>query len=421
MLTFDRVYIVTYLLQTYFVFCLFRTLKGRHGSFWIEAAAYICYYAVVIHVYLAADAAFYHLIVNGAALYALSWLYERNWKRNLACAAAICFVLMLSEVMGVLLSTAAIRSVLRHTNVVLKLGLFLRCIVMFALVQLIKQWRAVRDGDYVPWGYWVFIPLVLCCSVYFILSWAGTVSDLRFVWNTILVVIMNFMMVFLSDSLIVSMRKNNRNILIEEQNQSYARELQLVMESHHSVRVLRHDLKNHTIALMAMMNAGNYEKAGQYLQQLYNEIEGSQKGGGSGNIAVDSMIDYKREEASGEDIMLDTDIQIPVDLAVTPFDLSVILGNLLDNAITAVRNVPAENRRISLEMKLRQNCLYIHVENPYMGKLRMRKNVLLTTKEKKSEHGLGIQSVKKVISRYNGEIHISGEKGLFNVNIILFL
>lgn len=387
----------------------------------IEAAAYAVYYAAAVHVYLMADSSVYHLIANAFFLYALSWLYEKNWRKNLACAMTICFILVLSSVFGVLFSTVAIRPVLRYANIVLKAGLFLRCIVMFALVQFIKQWKAIEEGDYVPWGYWVCILLVLCCSVYFIISWVGTVPALRFAWNAILVVIMNFIIVFLYDSLMVSMRRNNRNILIEEQNQSYAKELELVMESHNSIRMLRHDMKNHLIAVRALIKSENYQQANRYVQQLSAEIEEGQGFCQTGNIAVDSMINYKWQEADRDQIRLETDLQIPVDLPITPFDLSVMLGNLLDNAITAVRKVPVETRYICLKMKLKQNCLYLQVENPFMGKLSVGNGVLLTTKENKREHGLGLQSVKKITAKYGGNIEITGKNNVFNVNIVLFL
>lgn len=420
MFTFDMVYIFTYSLQTYFIFRLFRTLKAKSDSVLIETIAYILYYLMNIHVYLAGDNWLCNFLINICGLFALSWIYERNWKKNVACSLVICFVLMISDVTGVLLSTATINPVLRYANIVLKSGLFLRCIVMFALVQFIKQWKALKDGEYVPWGYWVCILLVLCSSVYFIISWVGVVPDLRFVWNSALVVVMNFVIVFLYDSLINSMRKNNRNILIEEQNQCYAKELELVMEAQNSVRMLRHDLKNHIIAVRALMKRKNYEQAEEYLQQLY-DAAGGRSGSDCGNIAVESMINYKAAEAARDGIRFVTDIQVPADLPVPYFDLSVMLGNLLDNAITAVRNVPDEDRHISLAMKYRQNCLNLQLVNPYMGKLNKRKDVLLSTKENREEHGLGLQSVKKIIAKYNGEMEITGKDNIFDVKIVLYI
>lgn len=133
------------------------------------------------------------------------------------------------------------------------------------------------------------------------------------------------------------------------------------------------------------------------------------------------MINYKAAEAARDGIRFVTDIQVPADLPVPYFDLSVMLGNLLDNAITAVRNVPDEDRRISLAMKYRQNCLNLQLVNPYMGKLNKRKDVLLSTKENREEHGLGLQSVKKIIAKYNGEMEITGKDNIFDVKIVLYI
>lgn len=46
-------------------------------------------------------------------------------------------------------------------------------------------------------------------------------------------------------------------------------------------------------------------------------------------------------------------------------DLCIILGNLLDNAIRAVRILPEDQRRITLQMRMSKGCLLIRTSNPW--------------------------------------------------------
>ena len=59
-------------------------------------------------------------------------------------------------------------------------------------------------------------------------------------------------------------------------------------------------------------------------------------------------------------------IDLPAELNISSFDMTVILGNLLDNAIEALRQ--SENKRLLLSMKLTRGIVRIDIENSYNPK-----------------------------------------------------
>ena len=97
-------------------------------------------------------------------------------------------------------------------------------------------------------------------------------------------------------------------------------------------------------------------------------------------------------------------------------DLSLILGNLLENAVEAAEKVE-ENRYINVKMKFDKNNLLLFVDNSYKGKLlKTRDNRLKST-----NHGVGLASVYRAVAKYHGSVVIEdSEPGKFKIRIVLY-
>lgn len=114
----------------------------------------------------------------------------------------------------------------------------------------------------------------------------------------------------------------------------------------------------------------------------------------------------------------------PVDyLMQLPFesaDVSVLIGNILDNAIEASAELPEEKRHIRYFMKYETNILIITVINAFSGRINKNKNgTIITCKEMPENHGIGLDSVRKVADKYHGSVVIEIEENTFIIKIIL--
>ncbi len=101
-------------------------------------------------------------------------------------------------------------------------------------------------------------------------------------------------------------------------------------------------------------------------------------------------------------------------------DIYSLFGNALDNAIEYVRTLNEEDKRIvRLSVHTKGRLLTVHVENYYEGPELMMKNGLpVTTKEDKSVHGYGMLSMKMLAEKYGGELFVSVEGDMFDLDII---
>jgi len=165
-----------------------------------------------------------------------------------------------------------------------------------------------------------------------------------------------------------------------------------------------------------------YEKMTGFIEEIMGE------GGmviasisNSGNIVIDSLIGYWYVTAQNKKIIFKTDICIPMIMPFKGADLSLILGNLLENAVEAAEKVE-ENRYINVKMKFDKNNLLLFVDNSYKGKLlKTRDNRLKSTKSDAENHGVGLASVYRAVAKYHGSVVIEdSEPGKFKIRIVLY-
>lgn len=186
-------------------------------------------------------------------------------------------------------------------------------------------------------------------------------------------------------------------------------------------RNARHDMKQHFIVLMEMLDNHENALAMDYLSKLVDvnllNYSGISK---TDNIVVDSLINAKYSTALKMDIKFDVDIHIPMQLPFESADISVLIGNILDNAIEASAEIPKENRHIRYFMKYENNVLIITVINAFSGRINQNKDgKIITCKGMPENHGIGLDSVRKVADKYHGSVVIEIEENTFIIKTIL--
>lgn len=188
------------------------------------------------------------------------------------------------------------------------------------------------------------------------------------------------------------------------------------------LRDIKHNMKNNLISILAYAENKEYEKMTGFIEEIMGE------GGmviasisNSGNIVIDSLIGYWYVTAQNKRIIFKTDICIPMIMPFKGADLSLILGNLLENAVEAAEKVE-ENRYINVKMKFDKNNLLLFVDNSYKGKLlKTRDNRLKSTKPDAENHGVGLASVYRAVAKYHGSVVIEdSEPGKFKIRIVLY-
>jgi len=120
----------------------------------------------------------------------------------------------------------------------------------------------------------------------------------------------------------------------------------MMQESVRQVKAIRHDMKSHLAAIQGLSATCRAQPVTEYLGTLLGSMEETELYSDTGNIAFDSIINYKLKNAHAHNIKAQVCIKIPQALNVEFSDIAVILGNLLDNALDAA--TLAEEKKITL-------------------------------------------------------------------------
>lgn len=187
-------------------------------------------------------------------------------------------------------------------------------------------------------------------------------------------------------------------------------------------RNARHNLKQHFIVLIEMLEDKENKEASDYLRKLIDtEVLRNVGISKTGNIVVDSLINAKYCIATKLDIKFEVVVHIPMQLPFHGADISVLLGNILDNAIEAAIKIPEENRYIKCFMRYENSVLIITVINAFSGKvLKGKDGKLITNKSDSGNHGIGLESVNKIANKYHGSAIIEIKEETFVIKVVLY-
>ena len=211
----------------------------------------------------------------------------------------------------------------------------------------------------------------------------------------------------------------NRIYLEQEKSSLYHSQVafyKMLTEQYRQSERLRHDMKNHMIALSALFRAREWEKMEDYLENMTQSGPGSD-GDITGNRAVDALLYQKRKRAQEEKIGWECDVRLP-GCCIREFDLCILFGNILDNALEACERLPdGESRFIHIQAKAVKKCFLLEVKNSMDRNERYTAG--FTGKENPKEHGIGLLNVADMVRGYNGVVNIESGDGCFVISVLI--
>ena len=138
------------------------------------------------------------------------------------------------------------------------------------------------------------------------------------------------------------MRKKTYLKLVEYQTEQSEKHLNEVRSIHKEMRGYKHDFHHHLQALKGQLEAGEVDRALAYIEQLDNQLMNVDTLLKTGNVSLDAILSAKIAQAKAENIAVTVKANVPDALTISDLELSIIIGNLLDNAIEACRTVTGE-------------------------------------------------------------------------------
>lgn len=191
-----------------------------------------------------------------------------------------------------------------------------------------------------------------------------------------------------------------------------------VENMYRQTRGWRHDYHNHIQSMKVFLEMGRLTELAQYLDDLDKDLTTVDTVIKTGNTKVDAALNSKISLAKKNGIKVTAKAIVPSELSISEVDLSLLIGNLLDNAMEACIKITEEEERfIRVHLDVIKGQFYLYVMNSVGENLKKSRNTYLSTKS--GEHGFGLMRVDKVVEKYHGYINRQDETDVFVTEIML--
>ncbi len=236
----------------------------------------------------------------------------------------------------------------------------------------------------------------------------------------IVILIINYLTVIQYDDVQKMLYLNNRNALLEKQKMYYIQQYEQTKKMWDLMSSMRHNMKNEYISQSILLKDKEYDKLNELYYKRIGELEASKVISVSGNVYIDTIVNYKVSMIREMEADFECKIIVPSKLNIDSEDIILVLGNLLDNVIDAFDNEILLKKSGRLVIVYEKSNLYIEIKNTYKGDRKKNRNgEYITTKKIKEMHGLGIKSVNSVVKKYDGYMKIEENNNIFSVNVLL--
>lgn len=229
----------------------------------------------------------------------------------------------------------------------------------------------------------------------------------------------SLILIILFDKLMKSTEDKIKIALLNKQLQIQEENIVEIKNNHIEIRKIWHDVFNNMNNINILLSSNKIKESREYIENYTKVINKAQISINTGNIFIDALMSKKIKECEENQISFVYDIAIPEKLKIDNVDLTLVLENGLNNAIESLKKEKSENRILDLKMKLINEFLLIKIQNYVSDMIIINDYKIETSKKDKKHHGYGLNIVKSIVEKNNGDFKIYSENNNFIFEIAL--
>jgi len=259
----------------------------------------------------------------------------------------------------------------------------------------------------------ILIGLLIYIEI-FLLWNSSTLQSLKKFWkindqyNYLIAVIITFLMFF------ILFKLKDIFLLIEKELEGEVAKVNLkyLEDLNNNLRMYKHDFLNHMQMIYGFLELGRFDEAKKYLESNLYELEKVKTIVTSNNVSVSALLNTKKKIADLKNINMECSITTTLDeLSIEPWELTKILGNVIDNALEAVEKI-ADERRVIVNIWENEEFYVFRVKNNggFIDESIIEKiyeKGFSTKARSKDERGYGLYIVKTTLEKYGGDLYVN--------------
>lgn len=363
-------------------------------------------------------AVFYFSAVNVSPGKTLFTLLMISNVANLAVISSKC-------IEGYLFPELARQSYRWSFSLILFLVEIILCIPVFFYIEKIYTPAVEREPSGMEWHYLWIIPST------FYLMWNYTIygnanrSSLETAMqpsNVVFLFFINagaFLIYSVVSKLVLEQQKimelQARNHQLSTQALQYGNLQDKITEA----RRAKHDVRHHITLMKKYVDDKDYDALSEYLNNYQKSIP-DEHIFFCENAAVNTILSYFSGQARTFGITYTVSASVPENISISETDLSILFGNLLENAIDACNAESGENKKIIVRANTDDHSLCVTIDNTFSGSLNINEEGRFIS-SKHDGLGLGTESIKSIAGKYNGVCQFEANDGMFYASVMCFM
>ena len=331
----------------------------------------------------------YTFITETLSVFIVSWIFGYDFVTITIMGGAFFLAVFITHVLMFIVLVSITK--LRKTNLLMAP---IRRLIPLLVVVFICTFLSVMNGIFaIEAGASVTLPRLVAELAVFVLS---------------------LLVFYIYKSLMLLAEKEIYNEQLRQQLMQDSLYFQKMDNHFREIRILKHDFTNHLTGIQGLIFEKKYDELECYVNQYWQEGRKILSDVYTGLQSVDSVISVKKATTNEYKIEFDIDIKGIEKIEINPVHLNAILANTLDNAIEACKAYQGNlSKKIKLILKEKGDSLYLYIGNTSNPINIVGGTLPPTTKKDNEHHGWGLESIKRLVDSYDGEIHCEFKDGFF--------
>lgn len=297
---------------------------------------------------------------------------------------------------------------------------------VFGVIMIIKKnWNKNNSLSLISDSQWLrflYFPIMSIIALVAMLINFDTEINTR-ASNTLIIIscgllIMNVMIFYLMQDIIVREKQIQNDIIFKERMKNETNMYRSMSDNFELQRKRIHEYNNQIECIEGMLIKQKVNEALDYVEKITGGLKKKIDAFDTNHMIINTIINTKFKEAQDKEITMVIKVNDLSMCGIRDEDLVTILSNLLNNAIEACEKI-SQKRIIWLKFTVENNMTVISVKNTVAETVEIIDEVLITTKENKIEHGLGVKNIKECVDKYKGSYTIKSKDEYFFFGIII--
>ncbi|MFB5675197.1 GHKL domain-containing protein [Paenibacillus terreus] len=290
-------------------------------------------------------------------------------------------------------------------------------IFMFPLVQIIRL-IAKRRSFPIHARYYLLFLIVPLVSIFQgnVLSFYSEKNMYYFI-SILGLLLLNILIVYIFDNIVEKFQLIHQNAQLQNQMDYQDANYEKTVHSFKNIKRIIHDTNQQFLYIEECIKRNELEQAREHIKVTLNKIEDAYHRVNTGNLVIDALVTNTLNIGQANGIKIDTKLSLAMqDIHIERYDLCVVLGNMLDNAIEASKKIKiADDRYMLIKIHSNESALFLHILNH----VEKEAAPLQSQKANPEFHGLGLTNISRICDKYGGNMTIEVKNKVFNNMVVL--